>query len=415
MHEHHTDPNDIRKSQKASTRSRLQKRWIFFGVLALVFVAAYCIVNRDRLASFFSSAEGIGNVLSPLFIGCIIAYLLNPILKFYEYFVFRKLKRKGNLRLGISLLCTFLTAFAILAVLVAMVIPELYKSIKDLVTDYKSYLNGLLALIQTAIDKMELNVDISDMEKLYAFINEVFGDAEDRNGGGEQLLVYLSRGERLSSRGNADQLELAGHVLLRTVGFDGRFTLGTVFIASVFSVRNLGGGAIAVIAAVSVAAAGGFRSDLAIGKHKAYIISDPPDTGACEDEAQRGQKTGEDIALSLGRCLQCLGSVDLFPHRLSGGEGRRLSLRFLRTHSFRQVPLVAQDHRLDVLCRTIGQDDLVFLLDSRIFHQFLFPFSHSKDHLLSWASCTVNANVVTPSRLVAVIFSRCCSRMVRTI
>ena len=96
MHEHHTDPNDIRKSQKASTRSRLQKRWIFFGVLALVFVAAYCIVNRDRLASFFSSAEGIGNVLSPLFIGCIIAYLLNPILKFYEYFVFRKLKRKDG-------------------------------------------------------------------------------------------------------------------------------------------------------------------------------------------------------------------------------------------------------------------------------------------------------------------------------
>ena len=179
MHEHHTDPNDIREGKKIRAKSRLQKRWIFFGILALVFVAAYCIVNRDRLASFFSSAEGIGNVLSPLIIGCIIAYLLNPILKFYEYFVFRKLKRKGNLRLGISLLCTFLTAFAILAVLVAMVIPELYKSIKDLVTDYQSYLNGLLALIQTAIDKMELNVDISDMEKLYAFINEVFGDAED--------------------------------------------------------------------------------------------------------------------------------------------------------------------------------------------------------------------------------------------
>ena len=179
MQEPQTDPKDIREGKKVRAKSRLQKRWLFFfGTLALFFVTAYCIVNRDRLASFFSSAEGIGSVLSPLFIGCIIAYLLNPILKFYEYFVFRKLKRKGNLRLGISLLCTFLTAFAILAVLVAMVIPELYKSIKDLVTDYQSYLNGLLALIQTAIDKMELNVDISDMEKLYAFINEVFGDAE---------------------------------------------------------------------------------------------------------------------------------------------------------------------------------------------------------------------------------------------
>ena len=96
MHESHTDPRDLRGGKKAKFGSRLQKRWFFFGALALVFVVAYCIVNRDRLASFFSSAEGIGNVLSPLLIGCIIAYLLNPILKFYEYVVFRKLKRKGD-------------------------------------------------------------------------------------------------------------------------------------------------------------------------------------------------------------------------------------------------------------------------------------------------------------------------------
>lgn len=175
----HVDPQEpLTEPTPPHKEHHFQKRWLFFGALAVIFIVAYCIVNRDRLASFFSSAEGIGNVLSPLLIGCIIAYLLNPILKFYEYVVFRKLKRKGNLRLGISLLCTFLTAFAILAILVAMVIPELYKSIKDLVTDYQTYLNRLLALIQTAIDKLELNVDISDMEKLYAFINEVFGDAE---------------------------------------------------------------------------------------------------------------------------------------------------------------------------------------------------------------------------------------------
>ncbi len=179
MQKPHSDPRDLREEKKSGSGSRLHKRWLFFGALALVFVAAYCIVNRDRLSSFFSSAEGIGNVLSPLFIGCITAYLLNPILKFYEYIVFRKLKRKGNLRLYISLLCTFLTALAILAVLVAMVIPELYKSIKELVTNYQIYLNGLLGFIQTAINKLELDVDISDMEKLTAFITDVFGDAED--------------------------------------------------------------------------------------------------------------------------------------------------------------------------------------------------------------------------------------------
>ena len=96
MQEPHSDPKDQQEEVPTQAPARFHKRWLFFGIVALVFVAAYCIVNRDRLASFFSSAEGIGNVLSPLLIGCVIAYLLNPILKFYEYFVFSKLKRKGN-------------------------------------------------------------------------------------------------------------------------------------------------------------------------------------------------------------------------------------------------------------------------------------------------------------------------------
>ena len=162
-------------------RRGLQKRWLFFGTLAAIFVIVYCIVNRAQLASFFSTADanGIGNVISPLIIGCLIAYLLNPILKFYEYFVFRKMKRKGNLRLGISLLCTFLTALAILAILVALILPELYQSIKDLVDHYETYLNGLLGYVQTIIDKTDLNLDISDMEKLKAWITDITGDTEN--------------------------------------------------------------------------------------------------------------------------------------------------------------------------------------------------------------------------------------------
>ena len=174
-------PKENTPEEVAPKGFRFRKRWFFFGALALIFVVAYCIVNRAALVSFFSTADanGIGSILSPLIIGCVIAYLLNPILKFYEYFVFRKLKRKGNLRLGISLICTFLTAIAILAILVAMILPELYKSIKDLVNDYQTYLNRVLGYVQTVINQLELDVDISDTEKLTAWITEVFGNAKD--------------------------------------------------------------------------------------------------------------------------------------------------------------------------------------------------------------------------------------------
>ena len=86
----------------------------------MVFVVAYCLVNVDSFTSLFAR---IGEVLTPVLIGCVLAYFLNPILKFWEYIVFRKMG-KGNLRLGLSLLCTYLTAIAILAGLVALIIPE---------------------------------------------------------------------------------------------------------------------------------------------------------------------------------------------------------------------------------------------------------------------------------------------------
>ena len=175
---HQEDENDSRpaaRERKSGRTTRVQKRWLFFGALAVIFVLAYCLVNMAQLEAFFTF---VGGVLSPLFIGCIIAYLLNPLLKFYEYFVFRKLKRKSKLRLVLSLLCTFLTALGILALLVALVLPELYRSIKDLVENYQTYLNGLLSHIQTLIDRMHLDVDISDMEKLTAWITDLFGSAE---------------------------------------------------------------------------------------------------------------------------------------------------------------------------------------------------------------------------------------------
>ena len=172
-----SEPNkETRDPSSKKPRSNVQKRWLFFGALAFIYVLAYCLVNVESLKTFFTF---IGGVLSPLFIGCIIAYLLNPILKFYEYFVFRKLKRKGNLRLYLSLICTFLTGLAILAILVAMILPELYKSINDLVTNYETYLNGLLVYVQAVIDKFELDVDISDMQKLTEFLRNIAGDTEN--------------------------------------------------------------------------------------------------------------------------------------------------------------------------------------------------------------------------------------------
>ena len=175
MSEPNKEPLEAEGASPQKVRTPLQKRWLFFGTLAAIFVVAYCIVNVDSFTDVFSR---IGDVLSPVFIGCIIAYLCNPILKIWEYTVFRKLGKK-KLRLTLSMLCTVLTVLGILAGLVALILPELYKSISELVNNYEVYLGRLLTVIQAIIDKLNLDVDISDMEKLTAFITDKMGNAEN--------------------------------------------------------------------------------------------------------------------------------------------------------------------------------------------------------------------------------------------
>ncbi len=184
MAEPHTQPNEPTPSDTAPrAKAKTPKRVIFFGACAVIAIVVYCIVNLDTISALCTR---LGGILSPLVIGGVIAYLCNPFLKFYEFVVFRRMKKNG-LRRGLSLLFTVLTAIGILAAVIALVLPELVSSISQLVTNFDSYLDGLLSAVQGIINKVTVNlpeeyrdiIDVSDKEKLYAFIEQLFGSMEN--------------------------------------------------------------------------------------------------------------------------------------------------------------------------------------------------------------------------------------------
>ncbi len=160
-------------------KKHLHKRWFFFGTCAILFIIAFCIANADHFSAVFAK---IGTILTPLIIGCVIAYLCNPFLNFYEYIAFRRI-RHTSLRRGLSLLCTMLTAFGIIAVIIALIVPELVNSIETLITGYKGYLDKLLTFVQGIINRItenwDVDIDISDVDKLKEFITKMFGSVQD--------------------------------------------------------------------------------------------------------------------------------------------------------------------------------------------------------------------------------------------
>lgn len=103
------------------------KRYIFIAILAV----AVCVVVQN-----FSLIQGFAEIavsaLKPLFIGCIMAYIFNIIMNFFEKHYFPK-KDSGFIyksRRPVCLILSFAIAIALIALILNIIIPEIVSAIK---------------------------------------------------------------------------------------------------------------------------------------------------------------------------------------------------------------------------------------------------------------------------------------------
>ena len=116
----------------------------------IIFIIIFTMVNIKGVTEVLSS---IFSVLTPVIIGFALAYVFNPLLKFYEYKVFKKLKSKNFIR-GISITLTLVTAFLILTAFLWLLIPQVISSSKDLIENYDAYVESTVDLINSTISKL---------------------------------------------------------------------------------------------------------------------------------------------------------------------------------------------------------------------------------------------------------------------
>lgn len=122
-----------------------------FRAGASIFLLYLCITlwpNAARiLAAAFSAA-------SPLFIGCVIAYLVNLPMKFYEKHYFPKSKSAlaGKTRRPVCTLAAFVTLVAIVILVVNLVVPELISCIGVIFSALPAAINAII----DALDKIHV-------------------------------------------------------------------------------------------------------------------------------------------------------------------------------------------------------------------------------------------------------------------
>lgn len=124
-----------------------------FLVIVACITCFFAFYRIDEITEFLKLLIGI---LQPIFIGVAFAYLLNPIVKKVEDvtkpLLGKKLKNEkkvNSISRGLGIAAALITTGAVVVLLLNMIIPELYRSIKGLILSLPTQMNDVITYLQS--------------------------------------------------------------------------------------------------------------------------------------------------------------------------------------------------------------------------------------------------------------------------
>ena len=123
---------------KEKIKKIFNKKNIPVLAITLTAILFYIILtNFKNVGNFVSKITG---YFSPLVIGIVIAYLLNPVVKFFAEHCFGKIKwiknkKKDKLANALAVSVTIILVVAVVVALVLIIVPEIFSSIEALINN----------------------------------------------------------------------------------------------------------------------------------------------------------------------------------------------------------------------------------------------------------------------------------------
>lgn len=154
----------------------LSKPWAANTFAACAAVVLYLLLTN--IAVFTGWFKDLWKLLSPVVIGIVVAYLLDPVHDFFFEKVFFKIRKYGARHMA-SVIATVACIVLILAILLVALIPSLAESVSKLIVNWNSYTKNIKGLIDKAAaftGSKNINIDYT---KVYDWVDnsmsKVFG------------------------------------------------------------------------------------------------------------------------------------------------------------------------------------------------------------------------------------------------
>ncbi len=99
-------------------------------------------------------------ILTPFIIGLVFAYIFNPIMAYIENVILPFMTRSKLTRRtyrNISIFLTLILGIAVISVLFSFIIPELFKSVNNLISQITSYIPNLEHILDSVLDKLHIS------------------------------------------------------------------------------------------------------------------------------------------------------------------------------------------------------------------------------------------------------------------
>lgn len=127
---------------------RWNDKYLTVSVYACIVIlfAVVCGLFFYNIGDFGSILSGFFSAIAPLIYGFAIAYILNPVMVFFETKVFKKMSGKsGKLRTrrALSVTCAMLILLIIVSLFFIALVPAISDGVKELLGNYENYIENL--------------------------------------------------------------------------------------------------------------------------------------------------------------------------------------------------------------------------------------------------------------------------------
>ncbi len=134
-----------------------EQPWFNYTVAACIAVILYVLLtNAGQIRAGFRTFSG---YFSPVIIGGVIAYLVNPLAKFFAKTLLRRIRRE-KVRRVISEVLAFILIIAFIILLLLLIVPQMIDSVRQFVANLDGYVKALTAMMdRVGVSATMLNLD----------------------------------------------------------------------------------------------------------------------------------------------------------------------------------------------------------------------------------------------------------------